>query len=268
MKNTSIIYHHFVKSSFWLFLLILTLFLLNSCQDSKTKPDKKETPIVQDKLTDEEYEKEYGLSELLDKELIKIEDIHGQSYITETDCCEPEGKVSFTFNKAYNGKFPDVDRKVKGMYVKLNIQADENCCKNIKIMQIKRSFRIKRKPKVPRKWKIDAPGNSPYATDYEFATEGKNGQPAIVFDKPGQVLKRKNIHVEYMTIILCVEPGKKDKPLAYVHWGFDIHDTLEVKPFKPKAQCGAPDGMEAAVATWNKAAKVKKGRLEANIDFP
>jgi len=269
MKNTSIIHPHFLKLSFWLFLLILTIFLSNGCQDSKTKPDKKETPITQHKLTDEEFEKKFGLKELLDKELKKIEEIYGNSYASQTDCCKPEGKVNFKFEKAYSGKFPYDAKTVRGMYVKLSIQPDKNCCKNIKIIQIKRSYTTgKKKPKTLPKWKVDGPGNSPYATDYNFASEGKNGKAATVLDIPGRNLDRKNLRVEYMTVVLCTDAGKKDKPLAYVHWGFDISENSEIKPITPEAHCSTPKGMKSAVTTWNNGAKVVKDRIKANIDFP
>ena len=243
-------------------LLLPALLLAHGCQDAKNTPA--ETPIQQKIMTDEEYEKKFKLTEFLDRQLTKVETIHGQAFTTEKDCCKPKGKVKFTFDKGYSGEFPYLDKRVIGMYVKITMQPDENCCKHIKIIQIKRSYTIGDKP---RNWQIDAPGDSPYAADYDFAREGINGKPAQVFDIPGRDKGTKKRRVEYMTIVLCAEEGKKDKPLAYVHWGFDLNDKSEVKPMTPEAQCGTPDGLETAVKNWNRAVGVLKGRTAANIDF-
>lgn len=237
--------------------------------DTEKEIPGKEEPSTKKKLTDKEFEDEYGLSELLDNTLVKVEGIHGKSFSTADDCCKPKGKVGFTFTKGYSGKFKIRGeagiKTVKGMYVKIVAQPDENCCKHIKIMQIKREHPLGN-PGI-KKWQIDSHGDSPYATDYDFAQEGTNGGSASLLDTPGRGLPKKNSHVEYMTIILCVEDGKHI-PLAYIHWGFDVDATGAVKPFTPKAHCGAPKSLKGAVTSWNRAVGALPGRLPANVTLP
>lgn len=239
-------------------------------QDTENKPD--EIPDSQKIQTDAEYEEQYGLKQRLDKLLVKVKSIHGQTFTTEKICCKPDGKVKFTFDKAYSGNFlypkdtfqgPGL-KTLTGMYVKITIQPEKTCCKHIKIIQIKRGYTIGARL---FNWQIDAGDTSPYAADYNFAREGINGKPAQVFDIPGRDKGQKNKRVEYMTIVLCAEKGKKDKPLAYVHWGFDLNEKAEIIPRKPVARCGTPDGLETAVNNWNRGVGMIEGRTAANIDF-
>ena len=249
------------------FCFLLLIFLI-ACQGKpkKATPVKKTPPPVK-KLTEAEFEKVYDLKRRLGNSLKKVPGLHGKSFLPEKDCCKPKGKVKFTFEKGYQGLFKYEGFSRRGMYVKIKAQPDKNCCQNTKVIQIKRGY-TPGKP-LP-KWKIDGPGDSPYATDYEFATEGKGGKPATVFDIPGRQTTTKNRKVEYITIILCVTPGKPDTPLAYVHWGFELDGTPKLTPKSPVVGCGAPKGLKEAIAGWNHPAVLRAfpKRKKANVTIP
>lgn len=253
-------------------LIVANLLLISGCQGKPPKDPAPKPAAEAKKLTAAEYEKQNFLDSAIDKTrtLEKIETIHGQDFVTATDCCKPKGKVTFTFAKGYSGEFLYRNKSgglktIKGMYVNIKMQQDKNCCKNTRIVQIKRSYDIGNKP---NQWKFDSPyeGDSAYADDYDLAIGGKAGKAATVFDSPGRNKSAKNLRVEYITILLCSEPGKADVPLAYVSWGFDIDKTGKVKPRTPKATCGTPDGLKNVVRVWNKGAEILKTRKKVNIE--
>ncbi len=242
---------------------------------------------------DADYESLLGVKDAIDaKKMLPIEGINGKTF-TATGCAgKKDGKVSFTFDRAYVGdyEYPAAGKTVRGVHV--IISAALSGCgehKEVKLVQILRNFTkkdgkiVNADPKndVRRKrsgwgddkaksqgWRVDAltDKNSPFYADNSsngfHGDHGSSTKAAKLRDTPGDWATDKNVGKEFRTCAVSYAGGK-GTVLACVQWGYYIDDTGKATfyPATPVTFTGSVTELDDATARWDGI----EGNTKANL---
>ena len=243
-----------------------------------------------DKTSDADYEQQMGIKAAIDaKKMLPVAGVHGQSF-TATGCAgKPDGKVTFTFDRAFVGDYDyaAAGKAVRGVHVAISA-ALTGCGehKDVKLIQVLRNF-TKKDGKVvtadpgtakrrarsgwdddkakSKGWRVDGldSDTSPfYVSDDLYGDHGSDKSPAKLRDSPGNWTTDRNVGKEFRTCAVSYAGGKATV-LACVDWGYYIDDAgaATFYPAKPTAYVGAVAELTDAAARWDGIA----GNTKANL---
>lgn len=244
-------------------------------------------------VSDADYESLLGVKDAIDaKKMLPIEGINGKTF-TATGCAgKKDGKVSFTFDRAYVGdyEYPAAGKTVRGVHVIISA-ALSGCGEHteVKLVQILRNFTkkdgkiVNADPKndVRRKrsgwgddkaksqgWRVDAltDKSSPFYADNStggfHGNHGSSTKAAKLRDTPGDWATDKNVGKEFRTCAVSYAGGK-GTVLACVQWGYYIDDTGKATfyPATPVTFTGSVTELGDAAARWDGI----EGNTKANL---
>jgi len=243
-----------------------------------------------DKTNDADYEKTMGIKAAIDKKtMLPVVGVNGQSF-TATGCAgKKDGKVTFTFDRAFVGDYdyPAAGKPVRGVHVSISV-ALSGCGehKEVKLIQVLRNF-TKKEGKVvtadpgyakrrersgwnddkakSKGWRIDGLDSDTtpfYVTDDLYGDHGSDKAPAKLRDSPGDWTTDKNVGKEFRTCAVSYAGGN-GTVLACVDWGYYIDDAgaATFYPAKPTAYVGAVQELTDAAERWDGMA----GNTKANL---
>lgn len=251
-----------------------------------------EVPAVAspEKTSDAAYEEAAGIKDAIDKKTMKpVAGIHGQSF-TATGCAgKKDGKVTFTFDRAFVGDYDyaPAGKPVRGVHV--SISAALSGCgehKDVKLVQILRNFKkqdgkvvtadpayAKRRERSgwnddkakSKGWRVDGldSDTTPFYVSSDFyGNHGSDKDPAKLRDSPGDWTTDKNVGKEFRTCAVSYAGGK-GTVLACVDWGYYIDDAgaATFYPTTPTAYTGAVQELTDAAERWDNIA----GNTKANL---
>lgn len=242
------------------------------------------------KKTDADYESALGVKAAIDaKKMVPVQGVHGKTFTAVGCGGKKDGKVSFTFDRAFIGDYayPAAGRDVRGAHVSIAVALD-GCGDHseIKLVQVLRQITkkdgkmvdrepdsAKRKeragwsdPKAPsRGWQVDEveTGKSPfYVSDPLYGNDGSSTKAAKLRDTPGEWTTDKNVGAEFRTCAVSYAGGK-GTVLACVDWGYYLDDTGKVSfyPAIPTAYPSAVPQVLDATKRWDAIA----GTTKANV---
>jgi hypothetical protein len=241
--------------------------------------------------TDADYEKTMGIKDAIDKKtMLPITGINGASF-TATGCAgKKDGKVTFTFDRAFIGDYAYAaagGKTVRGVHV--CISAALSGCgehKEVKLVQVLRNF-TKKDGKVEtavpqgetrkkrsgsdddkaksKGWRVDVIDSKKtpfYVWDEIYGNDGSDKAAAKLRDTPGDWATSTNVGKEFRTCAVSYVGGK-GTVLACVDWGYYIDDkgVASFYPAKPTAYTGAVPEILDAAERWDK----MPGNDKANI---
>ncbi|HEX7836473.1 MAG TPA: hypothetical protein VF469_03370 [Kofleriaceae bacterium] len=242
------------------------------------------------KASDEDYEKTMGIKAAIDKKtMLPVDGINGQSF-TATGCAgKKDGKVTFTFDRAFIGDYdyPAAGKAVRGVHV--SISAALSGCgehKEVKMVQVYRYFTkkdgktataepttAKRKERAgwnddkakSKGWQVDGldTDTTPfYVSSDIYGNDGTDKAAARLRDSPGSWATDKNIGKEFRTCAVSYAGGK-GTVLACIDWGYYIDDkgAASFYPAKPTAYAGSVQELTDAAERWDGLA----GNTKANL---
>ncbi len=230
--------------------------------------------------TDADYEKTMGIDKAIaDKKMSPVAGVNGQS-LTATGCAgKKDGKVTFTFDRAYIGDYdyPAAGKPVRGVHVSISV-ALANCGehKDVKLVQVLRYFTKKdgkvttADPKYAKRreragwnddkakskgWFVDGldTDTTPfYVSDELYGNHGTDKKAAKLRDSPGSWTTDTNIGKEFRTCAVSYADGK-GTVLACVDWGYYIDDkgAATFYPATPTAYVGATQEVGDAADRWD-----------------
>ena len=243
-----------------------------------------------EKTSDAAYEEAAGIKDAIDKKTMKpVAGIHGQSF-TATGCAgKKDGKVTFTFDRAFVGDYDyaPAGKPVRGVHV--SISAALSGCgehKDVKLVQILRNFKkqdgkvvtadpayAKRRERSgwnddkakSKGWRVDGldSDTTPFYVSSDFyGNHGSDKDPAKLRDSPGDWTTDKNVGKEFRTCAVSYAGGK-GTVLACVDWGYYIDDAgaATFYPTTPTAYTGAVQELTDAAERWDNIA----GNTKANL---
>ncbi|MBZ0236391.1 MAG: hypothetical protein K8M05_28950 [Deltaproteobacteria bacterium] len=233
-----------------------------------------------EKTTDAEYEESMGIKKsIADKKMLPVEGVHGASF-TATGCAgKKDGKVTFTFDRAYVGdyEYAAAGKTVRGVHVSISA-ALKDCGehKDVKFVQVLRNFTkkdgkvvtadpgyAKRRErsgwsddKAPsRGWRVDGldSDTSPFYVSGDFyGNHGSDAKALKLRDTPGNWSTDRNVGKEFRTCAVSYAGGK-GTVLACIDWGYYIDDAgaATFYPAKPVATAGAVKELTDAATRWD-----------------
>jgi hypothetical protein len=243
-----------------------------------------------DKTSDADYEKTMGIKAAIDKKaMLPVAGVNGQSF-TATGCAgKKDGKVTFTFDRAFVGDYDyaAAGKAVRGVHV--SISAALSGCgehKEVKLVQVLRNF-TKKDGKVvtadptsakrrtrsgwdddkakSKGWRVDGldTDTTPFYVSADlYGDHGSDKDPAKLRDTPGNWTTDRNVGKEFRTCAVSYADGK-GTVLACVDWGYYIDDAgaATFYPATPTAYVGAVAELTNAAARWDGIA----GNTKANL---
>jgi hypothetical protein len=248
-------------------------------------------PASPDKKSDADYESSMGIADAIKaKAMLPVAGVDGQSF-TATGCAgKPEGKVTFTFDRAFVGDYAyaEAGKKVRGVHVA--ISAVLSGCgehKEVKLVQILRNFKKdggkvvtadptydKRRQRSgwnddkakAKRWRVDGldEDTTPfYVSDEIYRNHGSDKEAAKLRDSPGDWATSTNVGKEFRTCAVSYADGK-GTVLACIDWGYYIDDkgAASFYPAKPTAYPGAVQELTDASARWDGIADNTKANLK------
>jgi hypothetical protein len=246
--------------------------------------------VSPDKASDADYEASAGIKGAIEKKtMLPVAGVNGQSF-TATGCAgKPDGKVTFTFDRAFVGDYdyPAAGKAVRGVHV--SISAALSGCgehKEVKMVQVLRYFTKKdgkivtAPPTTPKRkeraawsddkakskgWMVDGldTDTTPFYVSADiYGNDGTDKDPAKLRDSPGSWTTDKNIGKEFRTCAVSYAGGS-GTVLACVDWGYYIDDAgaATFYPAKPTAYAGAVQELTDAAARWD----AQAGNTKANL---
>jgi hypothetical protein len=242
------------------------------------------------KKTDAEYEAALGVKAAIDaKKMVPVEGVNGKTFTAVGCGGKKDGKVSFTFDRAFIGDYayPAAGRDVRGAHVSISAKLD-GCGDHseVKLVQVLRQITKKdgkmvdREPDSPKRkeragwsdpkapsrgWQVDEveTGKSPfYVSDPLYGNDGSSTKAAKLRDTPGEWTTDKNVGAEFRTCAVSYAGGK-GTVLACVDWGYYLDDTGKVSfyPAVPTAYPGAVPQVLDATKRWD----AIPGMTKANV---
>jgi hypothetical protein len=240
--------------------------------------------------TDAEYEKSMGVEAAIkSKKMLPVAGIDGQSFVATGVAGKKDGKVTFTFDRAFIGdyKHPAIAKEIRGVHVSISAALSglgEH--KEVKLIQILRNIKkvdgkivtgepdtAKRKARSgwdddkakSKGWRVDGldSDTSPfYVSDEVYGNHGSDKKAAKLRDTPGDWTTDTNMGKEFRTCAVSYKDGK-GTVLACVDWGYFIDDkgVASFYPAKPTAITGAVQELLDAATRWDGMA----GNTKANL---
>ena len=230
--------------------------------------------------SDADYESALGVKAAIDgKKMLPVEGVNGKSF-TATGCAgKKDGKVTFTFDRAFVGdyEYAAAGKTVRGVHVIISA-ALSGCGEHteVKLIQILRNFTkkdgkvvtadpkndVRRKrsgwgdDKAPsRGWRVDmlTDKTSPFYAD--SGLHGNNGSSTAASklrDTPGDWATDRNVGKEFRTCAVSYAGGK-GTVLACVEWGYYIDDAGKATfyPATPVTFTGAVTELTDAATRWD-----------------
>jgi len=243
-----------------------------------------------DKTSDTDFEDALGVSEAIkNKSMLPVTGVHGQTFTAVGCAGKKDGKVSFTFDRAYIGDHVStrLNKSVRGVSVSIAVKL-ENCGehKEVKLVQILRNIEKKSGAMVAKEpdsetrkkrsgwdddkaksrgWRVDEvdSGKSPfYVTDDFYGDNGSSTKPSKLRDAPFDWTTDTNMGKEFRTCAVSYADGK-GTVLACIDWGYYIDDkgAATFYPTTPTAYVGAVAELTDAAARWD----AISGNTKANI---
>lgn len=243
-----------------------------------------------EKGSDADYEAASGVKAAIDKKtMTPVVGVNGQSF-TATGCAgKPDGKVTFTFDRAFIGDYDyaPAGKAVRGVHV--IISAALSGCgehKDVKLVQVLRNITkqddkivtadpqyAKRRersgwsdPKAKsRGWRVDGldSDTSPFYVSSDFyGNHGSDKSAAKLRDTPGGWSTDRNVGKEFRTCAVSYSGGK-GTVLACVDWGYYVDATgaASFYPAKPVAHTGATPEVKDSADRWDAMAGNEKANL-------
>lgn len=243
-----------------------------------------------DKTSDADYEKSTGVKAAIDKKtMLPVAGINGQSF-TATGCAgRKDGKVTFTFDRAFVGEYDyaPAGRSVRGVHVSISV-ALAGCGehKEVRLVQVLRNF-TKKNGKVvtadpgyakrrersgwsddkagSRGWRVDGTDTDTtpfYVSGAFYGNDGTDKSPAKLRDTPGDWATDKNVGKEFRTCAVSYSGGKATV-LACIDWGYYIDEAgaATFYPTVPTAHVGAVQELTDAAERWD----AIPGNTKANL---
>jgi len=245
-------------------------------------------------VNDADYESALGIKAAIDaKKMLPIEGINGKTF-TATGCAgKKDGKVAFTFDRAFVGdyEYAAAGKTVRGVHVIISA-ALSGCGEHteVKLIQILRNFTKKDgkvvgadpKNDVRRKrsgwgddkaksqgWRVDGltDKNTPFYVDNSttsdiYGNHGSSTKAAKLRDTPGDWATDRNVGKQFRTCAVSYAGGK-GTVLACVEWGYYIDDTGKATfyPATPVTHTGSVTELDDAAARWDGI----EGNTKANL---
>lgn len=234
-------------------------------------------------IDDAGYESALGVKTAIDsKKMLPVAGVNGKSF-TATGCAgKKDGKVTFTFDRAFVGdyEYPAAARTVRGVHVIISA-ALSGCGEHtdVKLIQVLRNF-TKKDGKVvtadpsnavrrarsgwdddkapSRGWRVDGLTDKTtpfYADNSDSGIHGNHGSSstaAKLRDTPGDWATDRNVGKEFRTCAVSYAGGK-GTVLACVEWGYYIDDTgaATFYPATPVTFTGAVTELTDAATRWD-----------------
>ena len=217
------------------------------------------------------YENGNGITAAIQAgDMSPIKAYNGKSFPVKGKLGNKDVTVTFKFDKAYGGKrlIPQFNSFGLGMYVKLSIDVGYRASgvnvAEVNVIQIRKGYRKDNKgePTTVDNWQVDSDNNSPYYIDQNSGVVGTGGQLAVMYDAPVTEITAngayKNWGKVFWSVVVCKSPGKKDRAIASLGWGYYIDPNGQLQysaPFaaagKPPTAPGNPNPLATAIAGWN-----------------
>lgn len=240
--------------------------------------------------TDADYEKDMGVKDAIDKKtMLPVEGVNGKTF-TATGCAgKPDGKVAFTFDRAFIGdyEYAAAGKTVRGVHVSISA-ALSGCGEHtdVKLIQILRNI-TKKDGKIvtadptyakrrersgwndagakSKGWRVDGLDSDTtplYVTDELYGNHGSSAKAAKLRDTPGGWSTDRNVGKEFRTCAVSYAGGK-GTVLACVDWGYYVDDAgaATFYPATPTAHTGAVQELTDATDRWDNMA----GNTKANL---
>ncbi len=244
--------------------------------------------------SDAQYEKTMGIDKAITaKRMVPVAGVQGKTFTAVGCAGHKNGKVSFTFDRAFVGDYDyaPAGKPVRGAHVSISVSlADCGKHTDVKLVQVLRNFKKtggkvetvqpqaemrKRRagtddPKAAnRGWRVDETetGRSPfYVTSDFYGNEGSSSKSAKLRDSPGDWTTDRNVGKEFRTCAVSYAGGK-GTVLACVDWGYYIDATGNASffPSTPTAHVGATSEVTDAVEPVGEAARTHQGEPEVKL---
>jgi hypothetical protein len=243
--------------------------------------------------SDADYESSLGIKDAIDaKKMLPVDGINGKTFTAVGCAGKKDGKVAFTFDRAFVGdyEYPAAGRTVRGVHVIISA-ALSGCGEHseVKLVQILRNF-TKKDGKVvnadpenetrrkrsgwgddkakSQGWRVDAltDKTSPFYADNSSSgfhgNHGSSTKASKLRDTPGDWATDKNVGKEFRTCAVSYAGGK-GTVLACVQWGYYIDDTGKAAfyPATPVTFTGSVTELDDAAARWDGI----EGNTKANL---
>jgi hypothetical protein len=245
-------------------------------------------------VTDADYETMMGIKTAIDGgKMVAIAGVNGQTF-TATGCAgKKDGKVAFTFDRAFVGdyEYAAAGKSVRGVHVCISA-ALSGCGEHteVKLIQILRNFTKKdgkavtADPTDPvrrtrsgwgdaaapsRGWRVDGltDKTTPFYTENSttsdvYGQHGSSTKAAKLRDTPGDWSTSRNVGKEFRTCAVSYAGGK-GTVLACVEWGYYIDDAghATMYPATPVTFTGSVTELNDAATRWDGIA----GNTNANL---